>query len=116
MEYPFGQLESAILTGPSQLLGPPLQPFMEMLEGPPWLCATLPSSNYKHRCVISFVFLLEPKHGIIPDTPKKIIPPLLNLCVKARSQVALLIYALLELSDFYPPWIDEAVSNLSSLL
>ena len=39
----------------------------------PWHYATLLNRNYKHSCVISTVFLLKPKHIIIPDTLKKMI-------------------------------------------
>jgi len=31
------------------------------------------AGNYKHWCIINIVFLLEPKHSIIPNTLKKTI-------------------------------------------
>lgn len=67
MQYYFGQLKSGIL-----ILSPP-NPFLvwaEKLEWS-WLQTALLSSNYKHWCVISIVFLLEPKHSTIPDILKK---------------------------------------------
>lgn len=68
--------------------------------------------------VLSALFSSKNQNEALYETlqRKQFLPCLLNLCVKARSQVSLLIYALLELSGFYPPWIDEEVSNLGSLL
>jgi len=51
----------------------------------PWLCTALFSRNYKHQCVISIVFLLEPKHSILPDTLKKIIPSQLKIKQKPNK-------------------------------
>ena len=45
----------------------------------PWLCAVLLSSSYKHWCVISTSFLLQPKHSITPGPLKKTIPSQLIL-------------------------------------
>lgn len=76
VEYPFSQLKSAVL-----ILSHPLGSCSYSLVGPeklewPWLCTTLLSRHYKHQCVISIVFLLEPKHTwhseekCIPDETK----------------------------------------------
>jgi len=45
----------------------------------PWLCAALLRDNYQHQCVINVVFLLEPKHSIVPGTLRKTIPSQLNV-------------------------------------
>lgn len=37
----------------------------------PWLCAATAQQQLKHRCVISIVFLPQPKHSIVRDTVKK---------------------------------------------
>lgn len=71
MKYPFGQFKSAaLILFPSNSLGPLLRTA---------LAIQLLSSNYKPWCVISIVFLLEPKYNIIPDTLKKIIMSQLKL-------------------------------------
>jgi len=54
MEYPYGQFMSAVL-----IMSLPA-PWASCSECT-WFCTTLLSSNYKHRWVISTVFLLEPK-------------------------------------------------------
>lgn len=75
MEYPFDQFKLAVLlqSPPSSLCT--LSPSMiEQHKKLKWISAATAWQQLKHLCAIDTVFLLNPKHGLIPNTMKKINP------------------------------------------
>ena len=72
MEYPFGQFRSAVLvlTSPSSLW-PPSHSLYKKLRKLKHSCLhSTAQQQLKHWCVINIIFLLKPKHSIIPGSIK----------------------------------------------